>query len=85
MTIAEKCYRLFYKVKPEIKLTNDQWKVVNIGKGPAFDIQIGLVVTPNDKNGKIVNQANIHLPRYLIEGIHWLEIMINWISPGHME
>ena len=30
MTIAEKYYRLFYKVKPEIKLTNDQWKVVNM-------------------------------------------------------
>lgn len=30
MTIAEKYYRLFYKVKPEIKLTNEQWKVVNM-------------------------------------------------------
>ena len=30
MTIAEKYYRLFYKVKPEIKLTNEQWKVVRM-------------------------------------------------------
>lgn len=30
MTIAEKYYRLFYKVKPDIKLTNEQWKVVNM-------------------------------------------------------
>lgn len=30
MTIAEKYYRLFYKVKPETKLTNEQWKVVNM-------------------------------------------------------
>lgn len=30
MTISEKYYRLFYKVKPEIKLTNEQWKVVKM-------------------------------------------------------
>lgn len=30
MTIAEKFYRLFYRVKPEVKLTNEQWKVVNM-------------------------------------------------------
>lgn len=30
MSIAEKYYRSFYKVKPEIKLTNEQWKVVNM-------------------------------------------------------
>jgi len=30
MTIAEKYYRLFYKFKPEIKLTNEQWKVVKM-------------------------------------------------------
>lgn len=30
MTIAEKFYRRFYKIKPEEKLTNDQWKVVNM-------------------------------------------------------
>ncbi len=30
MSIAEKYYRKFYKVKDEIKLSNDQWKVVNM-------------------------------------------------------
>ena len=30
MTIAEKYYRLFYKIKDEIKLTKEQWKVVNM-------------------------------------------------------
>ena len=30
MTIAEKYYRLFYKVKPEIKIKNEQWKVINM-------------------------------------------------------
>lgn len=30
MTIAEKYYRLFYKVKPEVKLTNEQRKIVNM-------------------------------------------------------
>lgn len=30
MTLAEKFYRMFYKVAPEVKLTNDQWKAVNM-------------------------------------------------------
>ena len=30
MTIAEKYFRSFYKIKAEIKLTNEQWKVVNM-------------------------------------------------------
>lgn len=30
MSLAEKYYRLFYKVKPDVKLTNDQWKVVRM-------------------------------------------------------
>jgi hypothetical protein len=30
MTIAEKFYRSFYKVKPDEKLTNDQYKVVRM-------------------------------------------------------
>ena len=30
MTIAEKYYRLFYRVKPEVKLTKEQWKVVRM-------------------------------------------------------
>lgn len=30
MTFAEKYYRGFYKVKPDAKLTNEQWKFVNM-------------------------------------------------------
>lgn len=30
MSIAEKFYRSFYKIKPDVKLTNEQWKVVNM-------------------------------------------------------
>lgn len=30
MSIAEKYYRLFYKVKPEVKLSPEQWKVVKM-------------------------------------------------------
>jgi hypothetical protein len=30
MTIAEKYYRIFYKVKPNVKLTNEQFKVVRM-------------------------------------------------------
>lgn len=30
MTLAEKFYRKFYKVKDEIKLSNEQWKVINM-------------------------------------------------------
>lgn len=30
MTITEKYYRIFYKIKNEIKLSNEQWKVVNM-------------------------------------------------------
>lgn len=30
MSIAEKYYRKLYKVKEGVKLTNDQWKVVNM-------------------------------------------------------
>lgn len=30
MTIAEKYFRLFYKVKDDVKLTNEQWKVVRM-------------------------------------------------------
>lgn len=30
MTLAEKYYRKFYKVKDDVKLTNEQWKVVNM-------------------------------------------------------
>ena len=30
MTISEKYYRIFYKVKDGEKLTNEQWKVVNM-------------------------------------------------------
>ncbi len=30
MKIAEKFYRKFYKVKDDIKLSNEQWKVVNM-------------------------------------------------------
>ena len=30
MTIAEKWYRNWYKITPAVKLTNEQWKVVNM-------------------------------------------------------
>ena len=30
MSIAEKYYRMFYKVKDDVKLTNEQWKVVKM-------------------------------------------------------
>lgn len=30
MSIAEKYYRLFYKVKPEVKLSPEQWKIVRM-------------------------------------------------------
>ena len=30
MSLAEKYYRKFYKIKPEVKITNDQWKVINM-------------------------------------------------------
>jgi len=30
MSIAEKYYRIFYKVKDDVKLTNEQWKVVKM-------------------------------------------------------
>lgn len=30
MTIAERYFRLFYKVKDDVKLTNEQWKVVKM-------------------------------------------------------
>lgn len=30
MSIAEKYYRMFYKVKDDVKLTSEQWKVVNM-------------------------------------------------------
>lgn len=30
MSIAEKYYRMFYKIKPDVKLNNEQWKVVNM-------------------------------------------------------
>lgn len=30
MSIAEKYYRLFYKVKPDVKLSPDQWKVIRM-------------------------------------------------------
>jgi hypothetical protein len=30
MTLAEKHYRMTYRIKPEEKLTNDQWKIVNM-------------------------------------------------------
>jgi hypothetical protein len=30
MSIAEKYYRFFYKLKPDVKLTNEQWKVVKM-------------------------------------------------------
>jgi hypothetical protein len=30
MSIAEKYFRLFYKIKDEDKLSNEQWKVINM-------------------------------------------------------
>lgn len=30
MSISEKYYRMFYKVKPDVKLTSEQWKVVKM-------------------------------------------------------
>ncbi len=30
MSIAEKYYRIFYRLKEGVKLSNDQWKVVNM-------------------------------------------------------
>lgn len=30
MTLAEKHYRATFRIKPEVKLTNDQWKIVNM-------------------------------------------------------
>lgn len=30
MTLAEKHYRATFKIKPDVKLTNDQWKIVNM-------------------------------------------------------
>jgi hypothetical protein len=30
MSIAEKYYRMFYKVKDDVKLTNEQWKVIKM-------------------------------------------------------
>jgi hypothetical protein len=30
MSIAEKYFRLFYKIKDEVKLSNEQWKIVNM-------------------------------------------------------
>ena len=30
MSLAEKYFRGFYRIKPEVKLTNDQWKIVNM-------------------------------------------------------
>jgi hypothetical protein len=33
MTLAEKYYRKFYRIKDDVKLLNDQWKVVNMMHG----------------------------------------------------
>lgn len=30
MSIAEKYYRLFYKIKPDVKLSSEQWKIVRM-------------------------------------------------------
>lgn len=30
MTLAEKHFRSTYKIKPDVKITNEQWKVINM-------------------------------------------------------